>query len=127
MAGIMARRKQLNLMDDEPKQIKLANQPDYNFYYIFKDCNGKRSRMQIEDWEIQALYRNCLSSNDPSPKDKELAAEKVRQLYWDDHALTKDVYLFLGTTLEYHRRKVKNPFTIIGTFYPKKEAQNELF
>lgn len=127
MEGIMATRKQLDLMDDGPKQIKLADQPDYNFYYTFKDCNGKKSRMQIEDWETQALYRNCLPPNDSSPESKEQAAKKVRQKYWDDHALTKDLHLFLGTTLEFHRRKAKNPFTIIGTFYPGKEAQSPLF
>lgn len=127
MERIMARRKQLNLMDDEPRQIKLADQPDYNFYYIIKDSKGKKSRMQIEDWEIHALYRNCLPPNDPSSEDKELAAEKVYQLYWEDHALTKDIHLFLGTTLQYHRKKASNPFMIVGTFYPKKEAQNELF
>lgn len=83
--------------------------------------------MQIEDWEIQALYRNCLPPNDSSPESKEQAAEKVRRKYWDDHALTKDLHLFVGTTLEFHRRRVQNPFTIIGTFYPGKEAQSPLF
>lgn len=127
MERIMATRMQLDLMDDGPRQIKLADQPDYNFYYTFEDCNGKESRMQIEDWEIQALYRKCLPSNDPSPEGKEQAAEKVRQKYWGDHALTKDLHLFLGTTLEFHRKKATNPFTIIGTFYPGREAQSPLF
>lgn len=127
MEGIMAARKQLNLMDDGPKQIKLADQPDYNFYYTVEDSNGRRSRMQIEDWEIQALYRNCLPPNDSSPESKEQAAEKVRQKYWDDHALTKDLHLFVGTTLKFHRRRAGNPFTVIGTFYPGKEAQSPLF
>ena len=133
MERIMAGRKQLKLMDDDPKQIRLVDQPDYSFYYIIKDRNGKEGRMQIEDWEIQALYRNCLPSSNPSPEEKQLASEKVRQKYWDDHAFTKDVHLFLGTTLQYHRKKAPNPFMIIGTFYPGKEVQpreevqNELF
>lgn len=127
MEGIMAGRKQLDLMDGDPKQIRLVDQPDYRFYYIIKDHNGKERKMQIEDWEIQALYRNCLSSNDSSSKGKEQAAQEVRQKYWDDHALTKDLHLFVGTTLEFHRRKARNPFTIIGTFYPGKEAQSPLF
>ena len=127
MEKIMGKRKQLELLGDESKQIRLVDQPDYNFYYIIQDCNGKESRMQIEDWEIQALYRNCLPSNDPSREDKERATKKVRQKYWDDHALKKDLHLFLGTTLKHHRKKAPNPFTIIGTFYPKKEAQSDLF
>ena len=129
MEKIMAERKQLDILDDGPKEINLVNQPDYNFFYIFKDIKGKQSKMQIEDWEIQALYRNCLSPNDSSPESRAQAAEKVRKKYWDDLALTKDLHLFLGTTLEYHGT-APNPFTIIGMFYPQKEGdshQDELF
>ncbi len=126
MEKIMSERKQLDLLNDEPNKIKLVDPPDYNFLYIFKDSNGKERRMQIEDWEIQALYRNCLPPGDSSPEGRAQAVEKVRQKYWDDHVLTKDVHLFLGTTLEYHNTAL-NPFTIIGTFYPGKETQNELF
>ena len=33
----------------------------------------------------------------------------------------RDVYLFLGTSREWHIRKSPNPFMIIGIFYPPRE------
>jgi hypothetical protein len=38
----------------------------------------------------------------------------------------KDIYLFLGTTQKHHNTS-RNPFVIIGVFYPKKETQYKLF
>jgi hypothetical protein len=54
------------------------------------------------------------------------ACKDVRKKYFDDFAKTKDLYLFLGTTREYHLI-APNPFVIIGTFYPKKITQTSLF
>jgi len=41
-------------------------------------------------------------------------------------AKTKDLYLFLGTS-KLHHFTSRNPFIIIGAFYPKKEIQATLF
>ena len=114
---ILDKRKQLSLIDDGLRDTSLASKPGYRFYYTFEDINRKESRMMIEDWEIQALYRNCLSRK----KDRKQALADVRKKYWDDFVHTTDLHLFLGTTLEYHRKKASNPFTIIGTFTPKKQ------
>lgn len=76
--------------------------------------------MMIEDWEIGTLYRKCLRD---AEVDETVAAQKVRQKYFDDLAKTKDVYLFLGTKSEWHRRRSPNPFVIIGVFYPPKVLQ----
>jgi hypothetical protein len=54
------------------------------------------------------------------------ACETVRKKYWDDFALTKDLYFFLGTTQRYHFNSL-NPFIIIGTFHPKPIIQERLF
>ena len=78
----------------------------------------------IEDWEIGALYWKCLRSTNG---DEKAALEKVRNKYYDDLAKTKDIYLFLGTTSEGHRRRWTNPFVIIGVFYPKIDAPFNLF
>jgi len=78
----------------------------------------------IEDWEIGALYRNCLKA---AEGDETIAKQKVRQKYFDEIAQTKDVYFFLGTTSEWHRRRSLNPFVIIGVFYPPKVLQGRLF
>lgn len=45
----------------------------------------------------------------------------------DDFVKTKDLYLFLGTTYEWHVRKARNPFVIIGTCHPPHIMQNGLF
>lgn len=95
----------------------------YKFKYHFKDETGRESKMMIEDWEIGALYWNCLRDAEGN---ENVAIQKVKQKYFNDLALTKDVYLFLGTTAEGHRRRWSNPFVIIGVFYPPKVVQTRL-
>ncbi|MES0489581.1 MAG: hypothetical protein ABUK01_06305 [Leptospirales bacterium] len=46
---------------------------------------------------------------------------------YSDEFMEKDIYLFLGTTRQYHGW-AKNPFVIIGVFYPpKSESVSDLF
>lgn len=78
----------------------------------------------IEDWEIGALYWNCLRSSEGNVNE---ALKKVREKYETEFLKEKDIYLFLGTTKEWHMRRAKNPFVIIGVFYPKKKLQQTLF
>lgn len=96
----------------------------YKFKYQFDDDEGRSSTMTIEDWEIGALYRNCLAA---AEGDETTAVDKVREKYQTDFMNTKDITLFLGTTLEHHRKRHSNPFTIIGVFYPPRANQHELF
>jgi hypothetical protein len=77
----------------------------------------------IEDWEIGALFWNCLKA---AEGDEAIALKKVREKYEREFLNEKDLYLFLGTTREWHMRRGKNPFVIIGVFYPKIETQTEL-
>ena len=95
----------------------------YKFKYQFEDDEGKTSTMTIEDWEIGALYRNCLAN---AEGDEGVAIAKVRHKYEEDFISNKDVTLFLGTTLEHHLKRHTNPFTIVGVFYPPKEVQPSL-
>jgi hypothetical protein len=95
----------------------------YKFSYRLADEKGKESPMMIEDWELGALYWNCFRRHNGSePK----AIEDVRKKYLDDFAVTKDLYLFLGTTLKYDGW-AQNPFVIIGTFTPPVLRQQGLF
>jgi hypothetical protein len=89
----------------------------YKFSYCFIDKDGLESTLMIEDWEIGALYWSCVQAYG-SVK----AAEKVREKYLK-MAETKDLYLFLGTTREWHLRKAPNPYVIVGVFYPPYETQ----
>ena len=106
------------------KQREIISKIPYKFFYKFKDSQGTISRLMIEDWEIGALYWNCLRAADG---DESIALQKVREQYESNFFNNKDLYLFLGTTKEWHMRRGKNPFVIIGVFYPKKENQLRLF
>jgi hypothetical protein len=116
-------RLQGNLFDDINPEITIPKLP-YTFYYHFEDKNGKSSRMMIEDWEIGQLFWNCLKR---AHGDESQALAKVKEKYFETFISKNDIHLFLGTTKEYHRRRMSNPFVIIGVFYPKKEDQMLLF
>lgn len=96
----------------------------YKFKYQFFDDEGRSSTMTIEDWEIGALYRNCLKN---AEGDETVAIEKVREKYETEFIQNKEITLFLGTTLIHHRKRHSNPFTIIGVFYPPISRQDSLF
>jgi len=117
-------RKQGDLFATTQAIETLIPKLPYKFYYRFTDDSGTESRLMIEDWEIGALYWNCLKS---AKWDESIALQKVREQYEVNFIKNKDVYLFLGTTMEWHRRRSPNPFVIIGVFYPKKEIQGKLF
>lgn len=102
------------------KLTKLMDKLPYKFYYQLEDDEGKKSRMMIEDWEIGMLYWNSLKSSSSEAE----AIQKVRQKYLDTF-IEKDLYLFLGTTRQWHGIG-KNPFVIIGVFYPPFQNQPEL-
>ena len=117
-------RKQGDLFDsDKSPEIQIPKLP-YSFSYKFLDDEGISSNLMIEDWEIGALYWNCLKM---AEGDEAKALKKVRERYDTGFQKNNDLYLFLGTTKEWHTRRGTNPFVIIGIFYPKKEIQTSLF
>jgi hypothetical protein len=120
---LRALNDQQNLFEMDELKFELAEKLPYKFSYVFEDQNGVSSTMMIEDWEIGQLFRNTLAASEGN---EAVAIEKVREKYFDDFALTKDLYLFLGTTKSFHYRS-KNPFMIIGTFTPKIDIQTSLF
>lgn len=113
-----------NLFAHEKEDLfEVVRKLPYKFSYVLIDCNGKQSKMMIEDWEIGQLYWKCLAKYEGN----ELKAlEDVKKQYHDNFIKTKDLYLFLGTS-QLHHFTGKNPFMIIGVFYPKKETQLSLF
>lgn len=116
-------RKQTDLFADiESDPEKLIPKVPYKFYYIFEDDEGIPSKLMIEDWEIFELYKNCLKR---TGNEKE-ALKLVKEKYFDIFNAKNDVYLFLGTTMQWHRRRSRNPFVIIGVFYPLIEKQFSL-
>lgn len=102
------------------EEFKVVRKVPYKFSYKFEDDSGRQSTLMIEDWEIGMLYFNCLARANGN---EQKAIEKVRQKYIDFFS-TRDLYLFLGTTLRFHN-VAPNPFIIIGTFYPPKPSLYE--
>lgn len=113
--------QQQNLFDSKG-DFKILNKLPYKFCYEFIDKKDKKSKLQIIDWEIGALFWSCLKRNSG---DGCAACDDVKKKYYNDFAKTKDLYFFLGTTLQYHSI-APNPFMIIGTFHPKKERMLKL-
>ena len=125
LALLEAKSKQLSLFqtpEEVKKEFSVVKKLPYKFFYKFCDEAGKESRLMIEDWEMGALYWNCLQQTEGDEKE---ALQKVREKYGDVF-LRKDIYLFLGTTRQFHSRS-RNPFVIIGVFYPPKNPQLSLF
>jgi hypothetical protein len=117
-------RKQGDLFTGETNPEILIPKLPFKFYYRFIDDAGRSSRLMIEDWEIGALFWNCLNAANGN---EIIALNKVKDQYESNFIKNKEVYLFLGTTKEWHMRRSKNPFVIIGVFYPKKDKQGKLF
>jgi hypothetical protein len=118
--------KQGNLFEDKEierikEEFKIMPKLPYKFSYRFIDQADTESTMIIEDWEIGQLYWNCVKNYS-----KKEALLKVKEKYFNDFANNKDLYLFLGTTRQFHGW-AKNPFVIIGTFHPPFDRQLDLF
>ena len=97
---------------------KLADLVPYRFYYTFEDENGRRSRLQITDWEIYQLCRKLMRKYGNR---RMVIYEHLKRKYFDELVASRDVYFFLGTTRHWHIRRSRNPFMIVGVFYPPKE------
>lgn len=114
---------QYDLFDDNAwrETFEIIPKLPYNFSYRFEDVHGKTSELQILEWQIGALYWNCLRD---SGGDRGRALEKVRQKYLNEFIKT-DLHFFLGTTQQYHF-VAPNPWVIIGVFPIPRDCQHEL-
>lgn len=118
-----AQFQQSQINFDNPENTKSKEPPlkvPYEFSYKFTEENGKVHTLMIEDWEIGELYWSCLRAHN---NDEHLACMDVRNKYFNEFVGSCDVYLFLGTTKTNHIKRARNPFVIIGVFYPKKNPQ----
>jgi len=129
LAILEQEKRQGNLFKDTETvawEFEVVKKLPYKFSYVFQDKRGKQSKLMIEDWEIGALYWNCLKS---SNGDEEQAIKKVRQKYWDRFIQREQAgtLLVLGTTLEHHNKKASNPFVIVSVVPLRREIQPRLF
>ena len=102
---------QMDLFDDNSwrETFKVIPKMPFSFSYRFEDVDGRQSELQILDWEVGALYWNCLRS---SGNDQKEALKKVRMKYYDEFLKT-DLHFFVGTTQRFHS-VAPNPWVIIG-------------
>lgn len=123
LTGLKEKAKQTDMFSNSNNPFEVVKKVPYKFSYCFTDDDDRKSTMKIEDWEICQLYWNSLGRHDGN---ESRACADVKNKYFDDFAKTKDLYLYLGTTREFHFI-ARNPFIIIGTFHPMKETQSRLF
>lgn len=95
-----------------PDQKPLEKIP-FKFSYTFNcddaRCNGHK--MMIEDWELGQLYRSMKDKF----RDPNMAAQKVKQKYYDAMCAPNiDTHVFVGTVLAH------GTWVILGVFWPKK-------
>ena len=121
MAAVLAHQRELNLFEETKKIFKVAKKVPYKFSYVFTSDDGKKRTLMIEDWEVGMLYWKSLKT---TGGDEKAACELVRKRYLTEFS-QKDLYFFLGTSLEYHNVS-KSPFMIIGVFYPPKVEAEQL-
>ena len=124
LEAMRAIANQPDLFDDQSwsRTFRIVDKVPYNFYYRIQDADRRESRMRILEWQLGALYRNCLRS---AEGDETKALAKVRQKYFDEFVKT-DLHLFLGTTLAWHSR-APNPWTIVGVLPIPHQKQPDLF
>lgn len=121
LASLHAQSQQYNLfrtIDEVEKEFRVVKKVPYKFSYCFKDDTGKKSTLMIVDWEIGMLYFNCLKA---AKGNEEIAVCKVKEKYFN-FFLKRDVYFIMGTTLKRHRVS-RNPFIIIGVFWPPMQSE----
>jgi hypothetical protein len=115
---------QLELFEDNSwrETFNVIPKLPYSFSYKFADASGRVSELQILDWEIGALYWNCLKQCEG---DEKLAIQKVRAKYFAEFS-KKDLHFFLGTTQQFPFI-APNPWVIIRIFPIPYDNQKDLF
>ena len=114
---------QLDMFEDNSwrQTFELIRKLPYSFSYQFEDAVGRSSELQVLDWEVGALYWNCLKSTRGNEPD---ALSKVRSKYFDEFLQT-DLHFFLGTTQQFHQVG-PNPWVIVGVFPIPHDSQRRL-
>ena len=115
-----SKQTQMFAEDAWRQTFQLIPKLPYAFSYQLEDADGRKSTMQVLDWECGQLYWNCLRRYE----DEAVALEKVRAKYLGEFT-TRDLHFFLGTTQQFHGF-APNPWVIVGVFAPPHQHQLEL-
>jgi hypothetical protein len=125
VAEMRDKTRQTEMFKEETwrETFKIIPKLPYSFSYQFEDADGRKSTMQVLDWECGQLYWNCLRRNNPH-QDETIALEKVKAKYLNEFG-QRDLHFFLGTTQQFHGF-APNPWVIVGVFAPPHQHQMEL-
>ena len=125
VAEMRDKTRQAEMFKEEAwrETFKIIPKLPYSFSYQFEDADGKKSTMQVLDWECGQLYWRCLRQNNPHQA-VAIALEKVKAKYLDEFG-QRDLHFFLGTTQQFHGF-APNPWVIVGVFAPPHQHQMEL-
>jgi len=118
-ARYRAELNQTRLFEDEftlRANFQFAEKIPYKFSYVFMTEDNKKRKLMIEDWEIGNLYRKVFEDC----HDEETACKKVKDKYMK--MAQNDIYLFLGTSYEWHMKNSPDPYMIIGVFAPPRQT-----
>ncbi len=112
--GFLNALKQQRLWETRKASKEPPRKVPFRFHYKF-ECHDSRCKknhqMMIEDWEVAALYWNCVDGGDSPEK----ACRKVKQKFLDEICgPTRDTHFYVGTILAHPKSWV-----VIGTFWPK--------
>ena len=107
-------------LSGEEKEIIKKIPYKYSYKFLTNGDTNPRTLM-ITDWEIGALYWNGLKKY----QSEEITNQKIKEKFLGNFVNNCDLYFFLGTTYRHHYVS-RNPYIIIGVFYPPKEYQPKL-
>ncbi len=120
VAQMREESKQVQMFAEDTwrQTFKLIPKLPYAFSYQIEDADGKKSTMQVLDWECGQLYWNCLRRANNL---ESIALAKVKAKYLEEFS-KRDLHFFLGTTQQFHGF-APNPWVIVGVFAPPFEHQ----
>lgn len=116
--------RQARLFETRGVSMEPPRKVPFKFHYRFR-CDDSRCkanhRMQIEDWEVGALFWKMVAKGLTEAQ----AAEAVKQKFLNELCGPgKDTWFFVGTILAH------GTWVVIGVFYPKSDpatAEGRLF
>ncbi len=110
MAAVMAP----DLFEDNGwrEDFKLCERVPFDFKYEVTDCEGKKAKFTILDWELGALFYHAVHTRHKSVEE---AKAEVFQKYGNEFCRDSvDLHFYMGTMNESHKRHFDNPWSIIG-------------
>lgn len=118
-SGFLNKLKQQRFWENRTVSKEPPRKVPFKFQYKFEcaDSRCNSHQMMVEDWEIDALYWNCVDEGN-SPEE---ACRRVKQKFFEEICgPDRDTHFYVGTVLAHPKSWV-----VIGTFWPKVEQPHQ--